>query len=92
MNYSQKFIVNPAFRVEKFDNEILLYAVSNTKGVYLNETAYLIWEMCKKENSLEEIIDLLERAYPEKKETIAADVFEVVKSLLDSEALIVGDA
>lgn len=92
MEYSQKFNKNPAFNVEKFDNEILLYAVSTTRGIYLNETAYLIWQMCDQENSLGDIIALLKEAYPETKETISTDVLAVVESLVEAEALIVRNA
>lgn len=89
MEFLQKFIVNPAFKVEKFDNEILLYAVSSTKGIYLNETAYLVWEMCSQDNSIEEIIVLLEEAYPGQNDTIRMDVLAAVESLVENGALIV---
>ena len=88
MNYSQKLQINPAFRAEKFENEILLYAVSTTRGIYLNETAYLIWQMCENGNSIGEIIHFLEETYAEEKEGIAADVQAVVESLLESGALL----
>lgn len=70
MENSQKFTLNADFTVEKFDNEILMYSVSKSEGVYLNETGYLVWEMCGKGHSVEEIITLLEQAYPQQKETI----------------------
>jgi len=89
MEFSQEFTVNPAFKVEKFDNEILLYAVSSTKGIYLNETAYLVWEMCSQDNSIEEIIVLLEEAYPGQNDTIRMDVLAAVESLVENGALTV---
>ncbi len=89
MEYSQKFLLNPEFKVEKFDNEILLYAVSNTSGIYLNETAYLVWEMCAQEQTVEEIITLLEDTYPLQKETIREDVSAAITSLVEYGALIV---
>ena len=89
MEYSQKFLLNPAYKVEKFDNEILLYAVSNTRGVYLNETAYLVWEMCAQDQTVEEIIALLEEAYPHEKATIRGDVTAAIVSLVECGALIV---
>ena len=88
MNFSQKFTLNPEYRVEKFDNEILLYAVSSTKGIYLNETAYLVWEMCANAHTPAEIIDLLEQAYPQQSATIAEDVSAAIQSLVDSGALV----
>lgn len=89
MEYSQKFLLNPAFKVEKFDNEILLYAVSDTRGVYLNETAYLVWEMCAQNQTVEEIVTLLEETYPQQKATIREDVATAIASLAECGALIV---
>lgn len=91
MNSSEKFSPNPEFRVEKFDDEILLYAVSNTKGVYLNDTAHLVWEMCGQGKSLEEIVTLLENAYPEQKVAIRSDVQSAVQSLVDNNALVINN-
>ena len=88
MLHSQKFILNPEFKVEKFDNEILLYAVSKTRGVYLNETAYLVWEMCAQNHSHEEIITILKQAYPQQKKSIREDVIAAIESLVDTGALI----
>ncbi len=89
MEYSQKFNLNPEFKVEKFDDEILLYAVSNTSGVYLNETAYLVWGMCSQDQTVEEIITLLEETYPLQKTTIRGDVTAAIESLVEYGALVV---
>jgi len=91
MKFSQKFTVNSAFKIEKFDNEILLYAVSSTKGVYLNETACLVWEMCSQDHTIEEIITLLEEAYPLQKVAIHEDVVAAIESLVNYGALIAGN-
>ena len=89
MNTPEKFQLNKEFKVEKFDNEILLYAVSNTRGIYLNETAYLVWEMCGKGKSFEEIVDTLQQAYPEAAAAIREDVQAAVQSLLENKVLVV---
>jgi hypothetical protein len=91
MDNTQKFRANSDYTVEKFDDEILLYAVSTTKGVYLNDTAHLIWEMCTQEQSVEEIILALEKAYPSQLKSIRADVPVAVRSLVESGALIPAD-
>ncbi len=91
MDDSQKFTLNSKFKVETFDNEILLYAVSNSKGIYLNETAYLVWEMCGKGHSVDEIITLLKEAYPEQRDTIREDVIAALESLVENGALIPAD-
>ncbi len=85
MDKTQKFSPNPDFTVEKFDNEILLYAVSGGNGVYLNETAWLVWEMCGKGHSVAEIITILEEAYPEHKDSIDADVTAAIESMTGKE-------
>ena len=82
MEPTQTFILNQDFQAEKFDNEILLYAISSGNGVYLNETAYLIWEMSGQGHSLGKMITLLEEAFPEQQGAIAADVFSAVESML----------
>lgn len=91
MKDTQKFILNPEFKLEKFDNEILLYAVSSSKGVYLNETAHLVWGMCGKNYSVAEIIDLLEEAFPDHKASIHGDVVAAIESLVDDNVLIAAD-
>lgn len=91
MNSSQKFDHNPLFQVEKFDSEILLYSVSKAEGVYLNETAYLVWEMCSKNNSIQEIVDILEKVYPDQKDAILEDVHVTIESLVNNGALIARD-
>jgi len=88
MEFFQKFLLNPEFAVEKFDTEILLYAMSNTTGVYLNETAYLVWQLCAQEQTGEEIIDLLEERYPLQKATIRKDVCAALTSFVECGALI----
>ena len=85
---SQRFILNPDFTTEAFDDEILLYAVSSGKGVYLNKTAGLVLEMCGKGHSVEEIITLLEEAFPEQQNAIRPDVERSVQTLLDHGALL----
>ena len=83
-----KFTQNPAFATEVFEDEILLYAIATGKGVYLNKTAGLVWEMCGKGLVMEEIIGLLEEAFPEQKDDIRTDVQAALQDLLKHEALI----
>lgn len=89
MNISDIFYVNPEFKVEKFENEVLLYAVSNTKGIYLNETAHLVWEMCGKGQSIKDIIAALQEIYPEQADAIHSDVLAAVQSLVENKALVI---
>lgn len=88
MKSTQKFTLNPDFATEIFEDEILLYAVATGKGVYLNKTAGLVREMCGNGQTVEEIIALLEDAFPEQKDTIPIDVETAVQALLKNGALL----
>jgi len=87
----RKFNLNPDFKTEEFENEVLLYAVSTGKGVYLNKTAGLVRGMCGTGSSVEEIIILLEEAFPEQKNDIRHDVETAVEALLAHGALLQTD-
>lgn len=84
----KKYTLNADYKVEKFDNEILLYAVSTGNGVYLNETACLVWEMADRGYSQEEMTVLLEDAFPEQRAEIGEDVAVALGSLLEHGALL----
>lgn len=88
MDPSQRFSQNRDFSVEKFDHEILLYSVSSTTGVHLNETAFLVWQLCGQGKSSAEIIELLEAAYPHEKVNIREDVTVALSSLLECGAIL----
>lgn len=91
MESTQKFTLNPDFSTEIFEDEFLLYAVATGKGVYLNKTAGLVREMCGNGQTVEEIIALLEDAYPEQRNDIRLDVEAAVKTLLAHGALLHAD-
>lgn len=83
--------VNSEFKLERFDNEILLYSVTDTTAVYLNETAFLVYGMCSSGQTIGEIIALLEDAYPDQKPTIRTDVTAALNQLIDNGALLLND-
>ena len=91
MRTAQKIILNPNFMIEVFEDEILLYAISTGKGVYLNKTAGLVREMCGNGYTLEEIIALLEEAFPEQRNDIRLDVKIAIETLLEHGALLYAD-
>ncbi len=64
----------PDYRLEKIDNELLLFHPAQTKIMYCNETASLIWQLCDGQSTPQEIVALLAAAYPEAADTIADDV------------------
>lgn len=91
MKDTQRPVLNDTFKLEKFENEILLYSVTDTRAVYLNDTASLVCGMCGSGQSVGEIIDLLEEAYPEQKDAIRGDVITALGQLVESEVLILHD-
>ncbi len=74
-------IINKDFITETFENEILLYTASDTKAVYLNETAHLVWQLCEDQKTVEEMIALLESSYPEQSHVIRKQVIDALNTL-----------
>ena len=64
----------PDYRLETLDGEMLLYHSGDTKIIYCNQTASLVWQLCDGQRSVERITTLLRNAYPEADDTIADDV------------------
>lgn len=62
------------YRLEQMDDELLLYHPGETKTVYLNQTASLVWQLCDGERSAGDITRLLQDSFPESSDQIAADV------------------
>ena len=55
----------PDVKVETIEGELLLYHPRNTRAVYLNPTAAVIWGLCDGRRRVREIIALIEECYPE---------------------------
>ena len=77
----------PDYRLEELDGEILLYHLDQTRILYFNQTASLIWNLCDGKLTVSEMVALLQDAYPEATEAIAADVEATLKTFLDSGAI-----
>ena len=92
INDSQIPALNPEFKVERFDNEILLYSMVGTTAVYLNETGYLVWRLCGENRTIGKIIALLEEAYPEQREYIRDDVILVINHLAENGVIALNNA
>ncbi|KAB2888886.1 MAG: PqqD family peptide modification chaperone [Desulfobulbaceae bacterium] len=80
-------VLNSDFKTEQFDNEILLYSVTSTLAVYLNQTAMMVYGLCDGNNSVGDIITTLETAYPEQISSIRADVTDSLQQLVDLGAI-----
>lgn len=62
------------YRLEIIDDELLLFHPGQTKIIYCNPTASLIWQLCDGQRTTQEITTLLRAAYPEASAALAADV------------------
>lgn len=80
-------VINTEFKLERFDTEILLYSITDTRAIYLNETAFIVYGMCTEGRTVGEIIGLLEEAYPEQKASIREDVGTALSHLVENGAL-----
>jgi hypothetical protein len=72
----------PDYRLEILDGELLLYHPGQTKILYCNQTASLIWQLCDGRRTAQEIITLLGESFPEAAETVAADVEATLQQFL----------
>lgn len=88
MKDPQRISLNTEFKLEKFDDETLLYSMTESKAVYLNDTAFLVYGLCDSEKSVGEIIALLTEAYPAQSGAIRDDVQAALHQLIENNALI----
>ncbi len=91
INDSQIPALNPEFKLEQFDNEILLYSMAGTTAVYLNETGYLVWCLCSENRPIGKIIALLEEEYPEQRGYIRDDVISVINHLVENGVIVLNN-
>lgn len=75
------------YRLEKMDEEFLLFDPAQTKILYCNETASLIWQLCDGSRTAQEIIVTLSEAYPDAADVIANDVDATLKLFLENGAI-----
>jgi hypothetical protein len=73
--------VNPEYVIEKFDDEILLYTEAGAKAVYLNDTAHAVWQLCREDLTVGQIITFLEDAFPDQSDQVRADVTDALSKL-----------
>ncbi|NJN95929.1 MAG: PqqD family protein [Anaerolineales bacterium] len=74
MELSAKPRQKPDYRLEKLDDELLLYHPGRTAIMYCNTTASLIWQLCDGLRTGQEIANLLSTAYEQPTAEMAAAV------------------
>jgi hypothetical protein len=68
--------------------EVLLYHPQNTRAIYLNSTAAIIWGLCDGIRSVREIVRLIGESYPESDST-AKDVLVTLNELQENGVLVI---
>jgi hypothetical protein len=72
----------PGYAAEQIDDELLLYHSGRTTVVYLNQTAFMIWQLCDSQRSAGEITALLAAAFPADGDEVAQDVVQAMQHLV----------
>ena len=87
INLNDKPARNVSCRMEELDDEVLLYNPANNKTLYINKSASIIWQLCNGEQSVAEIIKMIQDAYPGNEEELQKDIMATMKELADNEAV-----
>jgi Coenzyme PQQ synthesis protein D (PqqD) len=72
---------------ELLDGELLLYHRGETRAIYLNPTATIIWMLCDGKRPVQEIVDLIRESYPDANPELADDVLVTLTDLRDNHVL-----
>lgn len=67
--------------VQQFDDEILLLAADGGTGIWLNQTASLVWLLCNGQRTVGEIIALLQEEFPVEADDVSAEVADALRTL-----------
>ena len=87
MDWSSRPKQRADYRLEALDGELLLYHPAQTKVLYCNETASLIWKLCDGQHTANEIVVLLAEAFPEAMNTIRGDTEAALQRLQEHGAV-----
>jgi len=82
----------PAVDVETelVDGEVLLYHPQQTRAVYLNPTAAVVWGLCDGSRPVREIIRVIVESYPDADASLTDDVLGTLNQLQENGVLVVG--
>jgi pyrroloquinoline quinone biosynthesis protein D len=76
------------FFVEEMEGEHLLYRLGAHKAIHLNDTAALIWKLCDGTRTVEDIVHLLGKEYPDMEGQVGHDVRAAISVLEHEGALL----
>jgi len=74
-------------QIETFGDGILVYKETVREAAYLNNSAAVIWAMCDGKNTVADIENTLEKAYPEGKDSIRQDINFTLGKLQQKDAI-----
>jgi Coenzyme PQQ synthesis protein D (PqqD) len=72
---------------EEMDGEGLVYRAAAKQGIYLSETATVVWKLCDGTRTVDEIIDFFVATYPDAADAVRTDVSETIDELIRAGAL-----
>ncbi len=75
------------YLLEKMDDELLLYHPAETKVMYCNQTASIIWQLCDGKRTVQEIVELLAAAYPAAADEVENDVQATLQQFAEHGAI-----
>jgi pyrroloquinoline quinone biosynthesis protein D len=73
---------------EVVGKEVLLYHPGETRAVYLNPTAALIWGLCDGNRAVREIVRLIGESYPDAGKGLADEVRATLKQMQESGVIV----
>jgi Coenzyme PQQ synthesis protein D (PqqD) len=82
-----KPIRNESCHMEELDDEVLLYNPTNNKTLYINKSASVIWQLCNGEQAVEDIITMIQEAYPSDDDGLRQDILDTLNSLAENDAV-----
>ena len=78
---------NEQCQMEELDDEILLYNPTNNKTLYINKSASIIWQLCDGRQTVQDIISMIQDAYPGNENELKDDIVTTLKTLVENNAV-----
>jgi hypothetical protein len=75
-------------KTEVIEGELLLYDPRQTKAVYLNPPAAVIWSLCDGRRQVREIMRLIREGYPDAKANLTEEILATLDQLYESGVLV----
>lgn len=72
---------SPETRMQKFDDEVVVYCTQRKKAIYLNETAAVIFELCDRTRTVADIVKLISENYPDQIEEVREHIIAAIEYL-----------